>query len=93
MTGYVQCFSPIDGSLYVERPLSSLDEARSAARAARQAQGSWAARPLQERIGLVLAGVAEIGKTTDHMALELAHQMGRPVRYGGEFRGFDERAR
>ena len=93
MTGYVQCFSPIDGSLYVERPLCSLDQARSAARAARQAQGSWAARPLQERIALVLAGVAEIGKTTDHMALELAHQMGRPVRYGGEFRGFDERAR
>jgi acyl-CoA reductase-like NAD-dependent aldehyde dehydrogenase len=24
--------------------------------------------------------------------LELAHQMGRPVRYGGEFEGFDERA-
>jgi acyl-CoA reductase-like NAD-dependent aldehyde dehydrogenase len=26
------------------------------------------------------------------MAVELAHQMGRPVRYGGEFGGFEERA-
>jgi acyl-CoA reductase-like NAD-dependent aldehyde dehydrogenase len=26
------------------------------------------------------------------MAIELAHQMGRPVRYGGEFGGFEERA-
>jgi acyl-CoA reductase-like NAD-dependent aldehyde dehydrogenase len=57
------------------------------------AQKHWAARPLQERVALVLAGVVEIGKTTERMALELAHQMGRPVRYGGEFRGFEERAR
>jgi len=28
----------------------------------------------------------------DRMAVELAHQMGRPVRYGGEFGGFEERA-
>ncbi len=59
---------------------------------ARRAQRDWAARPLQERIALVRAGVAEIGKTTDRMAVELAHQMGRPVRYGGEFGGFNERA-
>ena len=93
MTRSVQCFSPIDGSLYAERPLATPDEARSAVRAARMAQRHWAARPLQERVALVLAGVVEIGKTTERMALELAHQMGRPVRYGGEFRGFEERAR
>jgi len=36
--------------------------------------------------------VAEVGRTVDRMAIELAHQMGRPVRYGGEFGGFEERA-
>ncbi|MFV0359583.1 aldehyde dehydrogenase family protein, partial [Tropicimonas sp.] len=56
------------------------------------AQPGWAARPLAERIALVRAAVAEVGRTTDRMAVELAHQMGRPVRYGGEFRGFEERA-
>ncbi|MEO1317694.1 MAG: aldehyde dehydrogenase family protein, partial [Pseudomonadota bacterium] len=35
---------------------------------------------------------AEIGRSKDRMVIELAHQMGRPVRYGGEFGGVDERA-
>ncbi|WP_164657750.1 aldehyde dehydrogenase family protein [Tropicibacter sp. Alg240-R139] len=92
MTGTVQCFSPIDGSVYLERPLASSNEAKAAAARAKAAQKAWAARPLAERIALVQAAVAEVGKTTDRMAVELAHQMGRPVRYGGEFGGFNERA-
>lgn len=88
----IKCFSPIDGSLFAERPLISFDEARGAVRSARLAQKNWMARPLYERIALVLDGVAEIGKTTERMTRELAHQMGRPIRYGGEFRGFEERA-
>ncbi|GAB5436306.1 aldehyde dehydrogenase family protein [Falsiruegeria mediterranea] len=92
MTGTVQCISPIDGSVYLERPLASPSEALAAAARAKAAQREWAARPLAERIALVQAAVAEVGKTTDRMAVELAHQMGRPVRYGGEFGGFNERA-
>lgn len=92
MTDTVKCISPIDGSVYAERPLLSEAEAFAAAARARGAQEKWAARPLQERIDLVLAGVAEIGRTKDRMVQELAHQMGRPVRYGGEFGGFEERA-
>ncbi len=70
----------------------SREAAFDAAKRARAAQAAWAARPLAERISLVQAAVAEVGKTTDRMAVELAHQMGRPVRYGGEFGGFNERA-
>jgi acyl-CoA reductase-like NAD-dependent aldehyde dehydrogenase len=92
MTGTVQCISPIDGSVYLERPLASPSEALAAAARAKAAQREWAARPSAERIALVQAAVAEVGKTTDRMAVELAHQMGRPVRYGGEFGGFNERA-
>ncbi len=92
MTKTLQCISPIDGSVYLERPVLSLDAAGKVAAAARKAQADWAARPIAERIELVRAGVAEVGKTTDRMAIELAHQMGRPVRYGGEFGGFEERA-
>lgn len=92
MTQTVKCISPIDGSVYLERPLASTDEALAAAARAKAAQKAWAARPLTERIALVQAAVAEVGKTTDRMAVELAHQMGRPVRYGGEFGGFNERA-
>jgi len=88
----VQCISPIDGSVYLEREALSPEAAMAAAKRARSAQASWAARPLAERVALVRAAVAEVGRTTDRMALELAHQMGRPVRYGGEFGGFEERA-
>ncbi|PRY22531.1 acyl-CoA reductase-like NAD-dependent aldehyde dehydrogenase [Aliiruegeria haliotis] len=92
MTQTVKCISPIDGSVYAERPLLEEQAAFDAAARARAAQPGWAARPLEERVALVRAAVAEVGKTTDRMAVELAHQMGRPVRYGGEFGGFEERA-
>jgi acyl-CoA reductase-like NAD-dependent aldehyde dehydrogenase len=92
MTKTLKCISPIDGSVYLERPVLSLDAARKVCARAKSAQAAWAARPLAERIDLVRAAIAEVGKTTDRMAVELAHQMGRPVRYGGEFGGFKERA-
>ena len=51
-----------------------------------------AARPLAERIDLVRAAVAIIGQQNEDIVRELAWQIGRPVRYGGEFGGFQERA-
>ena len=92
MTNMIRCISPIDGSVYVERPALSLDAAHAAAARARAAQKAWAARPLSERIALVLKAVDQVGAMNDVIVPELAHQMGRPVRYGGEFRGFNERA-
>ena len=92
MTNSVKCISPIDGSLYAERP--TLDEAAAMAAVARasDAQKAWAARPMSERIELVKTGVAKVGEMNDQIVEELAWQMGRPVRYGGEFGGFNERA-
>tara|TARA_X000000950_G_scaffold87553_1_gene110328 strand:- start:2312 stop:3688 length:1377 start_codon:yes stop_codon:yes gene_type:complete len=92
MTKILQCVSPIDGSIYLERETLAPGAAFSAVARARAAQSDWAARPLQERVDLCLKAVAEVGQTVDQMAIELAHQMGRPVRYGGEFGGFEERA-
>ncbi|UWQ16180.1 aldehyde dehydrogenase family protein [Jannaschia sp. M317] len=88
----IRCISPIDGSVFAERPTLTPAEARAAVDRARTAQIAWADRPLQERIDLVLAGVARVGEMNDEIVPELAHQMGRPVRYGGEFGGFTERA-
>ncbi len=92
MSATVKCISPIDGSLYAERPMLSRDDASAAAARAAAAQKDWAARPLDERIALVRAGVARVGEMNDEVVPELAWQMGRPVRYGGEFSGFNERA-
>jgi acyl-CoA reductase-like NAD-dependent aldehyde dehydrogenase len=92
MTRKLECISPIDGSVYATRDTLGIDPAREAVARLRIAQKEWAKRPLADRIELVMAGVAKIGENTERMALELAHQMGRPVRYGGEFGGFEERA-
>lgn len=93
MTKTLECISPIDGSVYASRETIELGEAKKLVANAKQAQAEWSARPLTERIELVLAGVAKIGENTERMAEEIAHQMGRPIRYGGEFGGFEERAK
>ena len=87
-----RCISPIDGSIYFEHKTMSLAEAQTAAKKARSAQSNWADRPLGDRIELVKAGIAKIGTMDDEIVPELAWQMGRPIRYGGEFKGFEERA-
>jgi len=69
-----------------------LEAARQAVAKAHAGQAHWAARPLPERINLVQAAVDIIGQQNDDIVPELAWQMGRPVRYGGEFGGFQERA-
>lgn len=88
----ITCISPIDGSVYATREALSRDAADLAVARAKSAQADWAALPLKARISLVQAGVARIGEMNDEIVPELAWQMGRPVRYGGEFGGFNERA-
>ena len=87
----IQLISPVDGSVYAERMPLSLEAARAAASRARAAQKGWAARPLAERIALVKAGVAKLNEMTPRVVEELAWQMGRPTRYGGEFGGVNAR--
>ena len=88
----IRCISPIDGSVYATRESLSRADADAAVLRAKAAQSEWAERPLAERIKLVQAGVAAVGAMNDEIVPEIAWQMGRPVRYGGEFGGFNERA-
>lgn len=88
----ITCISPIDGSVYAQRETLTADAAQEAVARARSAQSTWATRPIDERIDLVMAGVRNVGEMNDQIVPELAHQMGRPIRYGGEFGGFNERA-
>ena len=88
----LKCISPIDGSVYAERPTQSYEEASAAIAKARAARKDWAAQPLDKRVKLVMAGVARLNEMVDEVVPELAHMIGRPVKYGGEFRGFNERS-
>ena len=56
MNTILKCISPIDGSVYAERPVMALDEAAAAVARSRKAQKDWARRPLEDRIALVRAG-------------------------------------
>lgn len=88
----IQCISPVNGEVYAERPAADKATASAVVARARQAQKDWAKRPVEDRVKLVLAGVARLNEMVDEVVPELAWQMGRPVRYGGEFRGFNERS-
>lgn len=88
----LQCVSPIDGSVYAERQVASQNDALECVARARSAQKSWRNTSLDERIAIVLKCVELLGSKNDEVVPELAHMMGRPVRYGGEFGGVRERS-
>ncbi|ANP86474.1 aldehyde dehydrogenase family protein [Rhizobium leguminosarum] len=88
----IQCISPVDGSVYAERAALSFDAAKDVVARARKAQKGWAKRPLEERVQLVLKGAARLNEMSEVVVPELAWQMGRPVKYGGEYKGFNERS-
>jgi acyl-CoA reductase-like NAD-dependent aldehyde dehydrogenase len=92
MSKKIQCISPINGTVFAERDISTMDASFAAVTRAKTAGKAWAARPISERVSLVMAGVARLGEMTDEIVPELAQMMGRPVRYGGEFGGVNERA-
>jgi acyl-CoA reductase-like NAD-dependent aldehyde dehydrogenase len=87
----IQLISPVDGSVYAERSALSLTQATDAAKRARAAQKTWAARSLQDRIALVKQAVANLNANAEKIVEELAWQMGRPTRFGGEFGGVNAR--
>lgn len=89
----IVCTSPIDGHEVARRQLASDAQIAAALDAARAAQRAWAVVPLAERIQAMLRFLDAIGAANDDITRELAVQMGRPIRYGGEFRSLDERVR
>lgn len=92
MAKTIHLISPVEGTIYIGRDALTEAEAELAVASAKAAQPEWAARPLEERIALVKAGIDQLDTIKDVLVEELAQQMGRPVRYGaGEFRGVHER--
>lgn len=89
----LQCISPIDGSVYVERRLASNPEIQAALARAELAQQTWKRTPLSERIAIGRRAIAAFTARESQLAEELCWMMGRPIRYAaGEIRGFVERA-
>lgn len=90
----IQCISPIDGSLYAERPVASPEQIQACFAHSRTAQTAWKRLSIQERAKYCNAAVDAMLIMKERIVEELAWQMGRPVSVGaGEMRGFEERAR
>ncbi len=93
MTDKVQIVSPIDGRVYAERPVASQAEIAAAVARTRRAREVWGEITVRERVTFLESFLAALLAKNDEIVPELAWQMGRPVRYGGEKRGVEERSR
>ena len=94
MTDTLKTISPVDGRVYVERPLATAGAIDRALDAAQRAQLSWQSLPLATRIESIARAVDAFIANTGEIATEISWQMGRPIRHApSEVRGFEERAR
>ena len=93
MAETVKLKSPIDGSIYVERPIATDQAIGAAVERAKAAQAKWVDTPIVERGKYLLAMLEALLAMNDEIVPELAWQMGRPTRYGGEKGGVEERTR
>jgi acyl-CoA reductase-like NAD-dependent aldehyde dehydrogenase len=86
--------TPVDGSVYVERPLASSAAIERTLAKAVQAQKAWKQVAVAERAALCRRMADWCVERADALAAELSWQMGRPVAQSpGELkRGFHERA-
>jgi acyl-CoA reductase-like NAD-dependent aldehyde dehydrogenase len=94
MTQIQKTISPVDGRVYVERPLAADAEVARALERARSAQPGWRKVPLEERARIVSCFIDAFVARKAQISEEISWQMGRPVvQSPGEVRGFEERAR
>ena len=90
----LQCVSPVDGSVYVERETADADTIQQTLSASTAAQQHWKNMPIAERQALCSKAVDAFVARKADIAEELTWQMGRPVSQApGEVAGFEERAR
>jgi acyl-CoA reductase-like NAD-dependent aldehyde dehydrogenase len=90
----LKVISPVDNSVYAERPLAKAAEIESALERAQIAQRAWRSVSVAERARILSRFCDLFEAKRDEIAQELTWQMGRPSRYApNEVRGTLERAR
>lgn len=86
--------SPVDGRVYVERPLAGEAAIAAALERSRAAEAGWRDTPVADRVALIAAAIDHLVARKDELAAEITWQMGRPIGQSpGEVRGLEERAR
>ena len=90
----IECVSPVDGRVYVQRPAATPAQIEQTLQRARAAQVPWQRVSVPERVRIIERFCQEFEQRGKDIATELSWQMGRPMRFAGsEVRGTLERAR
>jgi len=94
MSEKLTCITPVDGTVYVERPLATAAETEAALARARKAQAEWRHVSVSDRGRCLSRAVDAFVAKGAEIAEEISWQMGRPVAHSpSEIGGFEERAR
>ncbi|MFK7936195.1 MAG: aldehyde dehydrogenase family protein [Saprospiraceae bacterium] len=90
----IKTISPVDGSIYAERPLATKKDVEQTLKAAQQAQRLWRDTKLEERAALCSKALDYFAAHQVEIGQDITWQMGRPIRYSaGEVKGVLERGR
>jgi len=77
----LEVVTPVDGSVYVRRPLADWHKLDRVLDRAVGAQREWRTVPLRERMAICLRFADRLAADADRLAPELSWQMGRPIRF------------
>src|SRR4051812_43182969 len=73
--------TPVDGSIYLERPYATQDQIEATVLRARLATREWRATAISDRQEIVNRFLSAFTNHKAEIATEITWQMGRPVRY------------
>ena len=86
--------TPIDNSVYLERPLASDNEINVVLENSKKSFNSWRDTTIDERIIIINKFIDNLLSLKEEVSKEICWQIGRPIsQCGNELRGFEERSR
>ena len=86
--------TPIDNSVYLERPLSTEAEIDKVIESSKKSFQSWKNTSIEDRITIINKFIDNLIALKHEVSKEICWQIGRPIsQCGNELRGFEERSR
>jgi acyl-CoA reductase-like NAD-dependent aldehyde dehydrogenase len=86
--------TPIDNSIYLERPLSTEAEIEKVIESSKKSFQSWKNTSIEDRITIINKFIDNLIALKPEVSKEICWQIGRPIsQCGNELRGFEERSR
>ena len=86
--------TPIDNSVYLERPLSTQTEIDDVIENSKKSFQSWKSTSIDDRIKIINKFIDNLIALKPEISKEICWQIGRPIsQCGNELRGFEERSR